>query len=300
MRVSQPSVDQVISRVPAQQWGVVDLDDLRRSGLSKQAVAKRVAAGRLHPLYRGVYAVGHPTISLRGRCLAAVKRADPARSSPTSPRPFSGACSNRSTAFPTSLRLLNAATRRSTPTSAPSSTHDPPRHPGHHPDPDPHPPFLGAAVQDPPPRREPGPQPPPHHPATTHHHPPPRRQEAQTDPRHGCARTVRPREPRPRVAAPRGCLHTARQSRDSATYKIPDFLWPDHDLVLEADSRRYHDNLIARADDADKQAELEALGYTVIRTTWRECTTRPDRMLARVQRELTRVDPPGALLLRSA
>jgi hypothetical protein len=63
--------------VAARQWGVVDLDDLRRSGLSKQAVAKRVAAGRLHPLYRGVYAVGHPTISLRGRCLAAVKACGP-------------------------------------------------------------------------------------------------------------------------------------------------------------------------------------------------------------------------------
>ena len=82
--------------------------------------------------------------------------------------------------------------------------------------------------------------------------------------------------------------------------KIPDFLWSDHDLVLEADSLRYHGNLIARADDADKQAELEALGYTVIRTSWAEMTTRPDRMLARVQRELTRVDPPAALSLRSA
>ena len=34
-------------------------------------------AGRLHTLYRGVYAVGHPTISLRGRCLAAVKACGP-------------------------------------------------------------------------------------------------------------------------------------------------------------------------------------------------------------------------------
>jgi very-short-patch-repair endonuclease len=82
--------------------------------------------------------------------------------------------------------------------------------------------------------------------------------------------------------------------------KIPDFLWPDRNLVLEADSEQFHEQALARADDREKQRILEGLGYTVIRTSWRECTTRPDRMLARVQRELTRAEPPGALLLRSA
>ena len=40
--------------------------------------------------------------------------------------------------------------------------------------------------------------------------------------------------------------------------------------------------LLARADDRTKQAILEALGYTVIRTSWAEITSRPDRMIARV------------------
>ena len=66
------------------------------------------------------------------------------------------------------------------------------------------------------------------------------------------------------------------------TNLIPDFLWPDKALVLEADSWRYHDQLLARADDRTKQAILEGLGYTVIRTSWAEITTRPDRMIARV------------------
>ena len=35
--------------------------------------AARVAAGRLHRIHRGVYAVGHGGLTMRGRFLAAVK-----------------------------------------------------------------------------------------------------------------------------------------------------------------------------------------------------------------------------------
>ena len=37
----------------------------------------RVRNGRLHPLHRGVYAVGHPNLPLEGRFLAAVKACGP-------------------------------------------------------------------------------------------------------------------------------------------------------------------------------------------------------------------------------
>lgn len=73
----------------------------------------------------------------------------------------------------------------------------------------------------------------------------------------------------------------------TGTNRIPDFLWPDHALILEADSKRFHDQLLARADDRAKQAVLEALGYTVIRTSWTEATSRPDRMLRRVREALS-------------
>src|SRR5918997_6902617 len=59
------------------EWGVLSLDELRACGLSRNAVAVRVARGSLHPMYRGVYAVGHANPPLEGRFLAAVKACGP-------------------------------------------------------------------------------------------------------------------------------------------------------------------------------------------------------------------------------
>ena len=64
---------------------------------------------------------------------------------------------------------------------------------------------------------------------------------------------------------------------------MPDFRWPVHRVILEADSRRFHDHLLARADDKARQAALEAAGETVLRTTWRETVTRPHAVIARVR-----------------
>ena len=57
----------------ADEWGVLSLAELRACGLSPKAVAIRVRNGWLHPLHRGVYAVGHRAVTLEGRLLAAVK-----------------------------------------------------------------------------------------------------------------------------------------------------------------------------------------------------------------------------------
>lgn len=48
-----------------------------RLGYSRSAVKRAVAAGRLHPLYRGVFAVGRTDLSLHGQCLAAVLACGP-------------------------------------------------------------------------------------------------------------------------------------------------------------------------------------------------------------------------------
>jgi Transcriptional regulator, AbiEi antitoxin/Protein of unknown function (DUF559) len=66
------SVDRRIARIAAQQHGVVSIDQLRRCGLSEAAIANRVAAGRLHRVHRGAYAVGHAALGPEGKLLGAV------------------------------------------------------------------------------------------------------------------------------------------------------------------------------------------------------------------------------------
>jgi hypothetical protein len=60
------------SELAGRQHGVISIRQLERLGYSRDAAAKAVASGRLHRLWRGVYAVGHTDLSPQGRCLAAV------------------------------------------------------------------------------------------------------------------------------------------------------------------------------------------------------------------------------------
>jgi hypothetical protein len=60
------------------QHGVVSIRQLEGPlGFSGRSVARAVAAGRLHRVHRGVYAVGHTDLSRRGECLAAVLAVGP-------------------------------------------------------------------------------------------------------------------------------------------------------------------------------------------------------------------------------
>jgi very-short-patch-repair endonuclease len=60
------------------QHGVVATRQLDGLGYSKSSVAKAAKAGRLRRIHRGVYAVGHRSLTWEGRCLAAVLAAHPA------------------------------------------------------------------------------------------------------------------------------------------------------------------------------------------------------------------------------
>ena len=64
---------------------------------------------------------------------------------------------------------------------------------------------------------------------------------------------------------------------------VPDFRWPEQRLVVEADSTTWHDNQLAREDDAERQALLEAHGERVLRVTWAQAIARPGPTLARLR-----------------
>jgi very-short-patch-repair endonuclease len=64
--------DASIARLAGIQHGVLSSMQLQAAGLSTSSIGDRVAAGRLHRIHRGVYAVGHPNLSDEGRWMAAV------------------------------------------------------------------------------------------------------------------------------------------------------------------------------------------------------------------------------------
>jgi hypothetical protein len=66
-----------VARLAERQEGVVKEAQLRALGLDRFAVARWVRSGRLHPLYPGVYAVGHRALSRKGQVIAALFYAGP-------------------------------------------------------------------------------------------------------------------------------------------------------------------------------------------------------------------------------
>jgi len=54
-------------------------------------------------------------------------------------------------------------------------------------------------------------------------------------------------------------------------------------VVVEADGGAWHDNQIAREDDAERQALLEEHGERVLRVTWSQAITRSGETVARIR-----------------
>jgi len=63
----------LVAELAARQWGVLHVDELRACGLSHKSIGVRVRNGRLHPMYCGVYAIGHANPAREGWWLGAVK-----------------------------------------------------------------------------------------------------------------------------------------------------------------------------------------------------------------------------------
>lgn len=71
------SRDTAVWAVVRQQHGVIARRQLLELELTPRQIERRIASGRLHPIWRGVYAVGRPLLDRHGRWMAAVLACGP-------------------------------------------------------------------------------------------------------------------------------------------------------------------------------------------------------------------------------
>lgn len=72
---------------------------------------------------------------------------------------------------------------------------------------------------------------------------------------------------------------------------MPDFIWRDAGLIVEADSRRVHGTVTAFEKDRLRDQRLVAAGWTVIRITWRQVVREPERLLKTLRSLLSHPAP---------
>lgn len=65
-----------------------------------------------------------------------------------------------------------------------------------------------------------------------------------------------------------------------------DFLWRSHRLVVESDSRRFHDTPRAFESDHRKELLLDADDWECVRATWRQITHDDPLLVEAVRRRL--------------
>ena len=278
--------DRAVAALAGAQHGVVTRDQLLVAGLSRHAVAHRIAKGHLHRLHRGVYAVGHRSLSAHGRELAAVLACGP-----------EAVLSHRSAAV--LWHLLNPETGHPIHVTAPTHRRAPAGVHLH---------FSlttqvvrchAIAVTAPArtlidlattaPREE-----------LERALEEARLQRLVTDgelqqgvrcrPGARAIRELLAREPSfTRSEAERsllGLLQRARLPKPRTNVRVSghevDALWPQERLVVEVDGFAFHSSRAAFERDRARDADLQAHGYRVVRVTWRQLTTRPEEVAARL------------------
>ena len=281
--------DVLIARLAATQWGVLSLSELLQCGVSRNGVAARVRNGRLHKLYRGVYAVGHPNIPLEGRFLAAVKACGPtavlSHFSAAALHGFlawddrypevivPGTTTRRHARIKVHRSVTLAPTditrRDEIPITTPART------------------LLDLSTRLP--------------------YKPLRRAVRQAQSLKlvhvnaliphatGKLAAIIATGPAPtRSELEDAVLDLVLRGgfappdvnvplRINGRRVIPDFRWPAQRLVIEADGAEWHDDRLAREDDAERQAVLEAYGERVVRVTWDQAVRHRAQTLARIQ-----------------
>jgi hypothetical protein len=279
-------VDALVAERASGQWGVISGAELRACGLTYRMIEGRVQSGRLHHIHRGVYAVGHPNVPLEGRFFAATKACGPR-----------AVLSHFSAAV---LWGLFTWDHRLIEITAPTARH----HPGLRTRRTSDLPLDAAGV---------------HHGIPTATPARTLKDLAATLPDQGLRRAVRQAQtlrlihPSQITAGPRrlrsilatgpaptrsvledvvldlilsgGLAHPDVNVplRIGTRTVIPDFRWPTQRLVVEADGAAHHDHPLARHDDAERQALLEADGERVLRVTWAQAVARPTQTLARLR-----------------
>ena len=66
----------------------------------------------------------------------------------------------------------------------------------------------------------------------------------------------------------------------------PDFLWPDLMLIGECDGAVQYSDQQSIVAEKEREQLLRDLGYRIVRWVAREIMTRPDLVLARIERAL--------------
>jgi very-short-patch-repair endonuclease len=79
----------------------------------------------------------------------------------------------------------------------------------------------------------------------------------------------------------KACLPRAKRNARVGHYEV-DALWPEHRLIVEVDGYAFHSSRPAFERDRAKDAHLTAMGYRVIRVTWRQLTHAPEVVIARL------------------
>ena len=79
-----------------------------------------------------------------------------------------------------------------------------------------------------------------------------------------------------------------------------DCVWRRSRLVVEADSRKFHDNPVARARDSHRDRVLASAGYRVLRIRWDDLDHRPEATMTTIARNLGfkhGLHPPASAVL---
>jgi hypothetical protein len=280
-RSSVTSADARVAEKAADEWAVLSRAELH--GLTRSAISTRARAGRLHRVHPGVYAVGHSALTMRGRFLAAVKACgDGAILSHFSAAALWDLVAYQPGREPDVIALV----RRRIPGINAHQTRNPPQ----------------VIRYD-------------RIPVTT-----PARTLADLSsmlPFKPHRRAVREALGRQRITPDeaRGLLdETPAPTRsvledlvldliEAAGFPppeinqplpngyVPDFRWPEHHLIVEADGRVWHDDAISRHDDAQRQAQLEREGERVLRVTYTQLTAQPHETVERLRQAGLRGSP---------